>query len=60
LGLEKNADAEAIRKAYKRRLQHLHPDRFETKGPEAKKAAQQAFLRVRQAYEVLTKEALPK
>lgn len=55
LGLGRGASEIDIRKAHKRRLQSFHPDRFESQGEAAKQAAQEAFLRVQQAYEVLKK-----
>lgn len=53
LGVPENASPEEIKKAYKRRMQNYHPDRYESLGSEAKKIAQQTFIRIREAYEVL-------
>lgn len=56
LGLERGADAEAIRRAYRRLAQVHHPDRVDVsaEGDAARKAANARFLRVREAFEVLT------
>ena len=53
LGIAENASTAEIKKAYKRRMQSYHPDRYESLGADAKKIAQQTFIRIREAYEVL-------
>merc|ERR1711937_185724 len=48
LGLERNATAEDIKKAYRREALRWHPDK--NKSPEAPKK----FLQVREAYQILS------
>lgn len=52
LGVEEQAAADDIRKAYLKLAKRLHPDRFPN-DPEKKAAAQQEFARVTRAHEVL-------
>lgn len=56
LGVDANADAEAIRNAYRRLAQAYHPDRLNraTHGEAARRAAHARFVRLREAYEVLS------
>ena len=52
LGVSKTADANAIKKAYRKKALKMHPD----KAPEEKKeAAKKKFQEVANAYEVLNK-----
>lgn len=53
LGLDENATIVHIKDAYRRMAQIHHPDKFVTLGPEAVKAAEVTFLRIRAAYERL-------
>jgi DnaJ-domain-containing protein 1 len=53
LGLDREAPEAEIKKAYRRLVQHYHPDRYESRGSVAREVAELNFLRVQQAYEVL-------
>jgi DnaJ-domain-containing protein 1 len=55
LGLEETATIEQVKEAYRRMAQVHHPDKFVTLGPEAVKAAEITFRRIRAAFERLTK-----
>jgi curved DNA-binding protein CbpA len=52
LGVEQNASADDIRKAYLKLAKKLHPDRFPN-DPEKKADAQEKFAKVTRAHEVL-------
>lgn len=54
LGLEKEAPSAEVKRAYRRLAQSYHPDRYENLGSDAKESAELRFLRVQQAYEVLS------
>ncbi|KAI0819689.1 hypothetical protein BC628DRAFT_1401618 [Trametes gibbosa] len=57
LGIDKNASQEEIRKAYRRRALQTHPDRLPQNATAAeKKAAEEQFRMVNNAYEVLNNE----
>lgn len=53
LGLDEQATLGHVKEAYRRMAQVHHPDKFVTLGPEAVKAAEVTFLRIRAAYERL-------
>ncbi|OCH87507.1 DnaJ-domain-containing protein [Obba rivulosa] len=58
LGVDKKASPEEIRKAYRKRALQTHPDRLPpTATPEEKKAAEEQFRKINNAYEVLTDES---
>lgn len=54
LGLKKEAPSGEVKRAYRRLAQNYHPDRYENLGSDAKENAELKFLRVQQAYEVLS------
>ena len=58
LGVEPSADADAIRKGYKKMCLKYHPDKLDTNAltPE-KEAKKKRFLEIQQAYEVLSDPA---
>ena len=53
LGLDETATLAQVKDAFRRMSQIHHPDKFVTLGPEAVKAAEVTFLRIRAAYERL-------
>jgi DnaJ like chaperone protein len=54
LGLHKDASVDDIKQAYRRMAQLHHPDRFANLGPDAVRAANAMFVRVKNAYEILS------
>lgn len=56
LGLDQGADRRQLRKAYRRLALRHHPDRFPD--PAQKRAAEERFLQVRDAYEFLRSNPL--
>jgi DnaJ family protein C protein 7 len=54
LGVEPSADADAIRKAYKKLCLKFHPDKHASSPMAEKAKAQDAFLAVQKAYDVLS------
>jgi preprotein translocase subunit Sec63 len=52
LGLERDATADEIKKAYKRKSLQMHPDKLAQKGKVATEADQALFTRMKEAYEV--------
>ena len=53
LGLDETASITEVQEAYRRIVQIHHPDKFVTLGPEAVRAAEVTFMRIRSAYERL-------
>lgn len=53
LGLDEHATIDEIREAYRRMAMVHHPDKFVALGPEAVKAAEITFCRIRASYERL-------
>ena len=51
LGVDKDATAREIRKAYKKLALQLHPDKL---GPNATAEQEEAFIKLSEAYEVLS------
>lgn len=54
LGLTKAADATEIKKAYRSLVKKHHPDRFSGQDEAIIKAAEERFIEIQQAYEILT------
>lgn len=54
LGVGKNADADAIKSAYRKLAVKYHPDKQQGKTEEEKKAAEEKFKEVAEAYQVLS------
>ncbi|KOO25985.1 DNAj-like subfamily c member 7 [Chrysochromulina tobinii] len=59
LGVEPSADADAIRKAYKKLCLKFHPDKHASSPMAEKAKAQDAFLAVQKAYDVLSDARAP-
>lgn len=53
LGLERDATAEEIKRAYKRQSLQMHPDKLAQRGQTVTEADQAKFTRMKEAYEVL-------
>jgi DnaJ like chaperone protein len=56
LGIEKNADDRAVKKAYRKMAVENHPDKFATLGEQHQKAANEKFQKIQEAYETIKKE----
>ena len=56
LGVDKNADKDAIKKAYRKLALKYHPDRTLDAGPDAQAASKETFLNVQKAYEHICKK----
>ena len=54
LGVTKNAENEEIKKAYKKLALQYHPDRQINKSEEEKKAAEEKFKEINEAYSILS------
>lgn len=54
LGLERDASAEDIKKAYKRQSLQMHPDKLAQRGQTVTEASQAKFTRMKEAYEILS------
>lgn len=54
LGVDRNADADALKKAYRKLAIKYHPDRQQGKTDEEKKAAEEKFKEAAEAYDVLS------
>ena len=54
LGVDKNADEETIKKAYRKLALKYHPDRYATATDAEKKEAEAKFKEINHAYEVLS------
>ena len=57
LGVDRNASAEEIKKAYKDNCKKYHPDRVQHLGDEFKTFADEKIKQVNEAYEVLYKNS---
>ena len=56
LGVEKNASVDEIKKAYRKMAVKYHPDKVSYLGDDVKKAAEEKFQKINEAYEALKKE----
>jgi DnaJ like chaperone protein len=56
LGIEKSATEEEIKKAYRQMALKYHPDRVTHLGEDVRKAAEEKFKKVQEAYETVKKE----
>ncbi len=56
LELSPEVSDEEVKKAYRRMAMKYHPDRLEGLGSEVKQAAQEKFIKVKQAYEAILAE----
>ena len=56
LGIQSSATNEEIKTAYREMAKKYHPDKVSHLGEEVKKAAEEKFLKVNEAYETLKKE----
>lgn len=54
LGVDRNADAEALKKAYRKLAIQYHPDRQQGKSDAEKKQAEEKFKEAAEAYDVLS------
>jgi DnaJ-like protein len=55
LGVARNANAEEIKRAYRKLAQDYHPDKLAGVPPAVKKLAEEKFKDVQEAYEILSK-----
>jgi DnaJ like chaperone protein len=56
LGIESNATEEEIKKAYRQMALKYHPDRVTHLGEDVRKAAEEKFKKIQEAYETVKKE----
>ncbi len=56
LGIERNSTEEDIKKAYRQLALKYHPDRVTHLGEDVRKAAEEKFKKIQQAYETVKKE----
>ncbi|MDR2847829.1 MAG: DnaJ domain-containing protein [Bacteroidales bacterium] len=56
LGIDKSADADAIKKAYRAMAVKYHPDKVAYLGDDMKKAANEKFQHLNEAYELVKKD----
>jgi preprotein translocase subunit Sec63 len=56
LGVEKNADMAAIRRAYQEKIRQYHPDLVAKMGPEIQELARQKSQKINNAYQELKKK----
>ena len=54
LGVSKNATADELKKAYRKKAIQYHPDRQQGKSEEEKKEAEEKFKEAAEAYDVLS------
>ncbi|HTA28172.1 MAG TPA: DnaJ domain-containing protein, partial [Bacteroidia bacterium] len=56
LGVERNANEEEIKKAYRQMALKYHPDRVTHLGEDARNAAEEKFKKIQEAYEAIKKD----
>ena len=56
LEIEKSATNEEVKKAYRKMAMKYHPDKVRDLGAEHQKSAQEKFIKVQEAYELIKKE----
>jgi DnaJ like chaperone protein len=56
LGVERNATEEEIKKAYRQMALKYHPDRVTHLGEDVRKAAEEKFKKIQEAYEMVKRE----
>jgi DnaJ like chaperone protein len=56
LEIDPSSSIEEIKKAYRMMVKKYHPDKLQTKDPYLMKGAQEKFIKVQEAYEVLKKK----
>jgi len=56
LGIERNTTEEEIKKAYRQMALKYHPDRVTHLGEDVRKAAEEKFKKIQEAYETVKKE----
>ncbi|PAA82176.1 hypothetical protein BOX15_Mlig025693g2 [Macrostomum lignano] len=56
LGVEKTATQQEIKKAFRKLALKYHPDKIKTKSEKERKAAEEKFVKIAAAYEVLSDE----
>ena len=57
LGVTIDSSHEEVKKAYRKMVKLHHPDIFQNAGPEQMKIAEEKFIQIQHAYEVLTEKA---
>ena len=53
LEIDPNSSIEEIKKAYRVMVKKYHPDKLQTKDPYLLKGAEEKFIKVQEAYEIL-------
>ncbi|MDG1147349.1 MAG: DnaJ domain-containing protein [Crocinitomicaceae bacterium] len=56
LGLKAESNADEIKKAYRKMVKLHHPDKFENAPPQQIKIAQEKFIQIQHAYEILNEK----
>ena len=56
LGVDEKASDDELKKAYRKMAMKYHPDKVRDLGAEHQKSAQEKFIKVQEAYELIKKE----